>query len=305
VISLASLSAPPRLSINANPIDRAKILKAAGAVGVLGSSGHAASRTLALLCDPEVSAHEVAALVNEEPALYARVLRVANSPYFGQSRAIGKLERAIVVLGLDAVRGIAAAACLDRSVPQTRELSLINTAALVQHSLATATAAESLARVHDPGLAPEAFIAGLLHNLGIIVQVHLDRSGIAAMIRERTLDPTRDMRLMEDERSIVGHEECIAVIFSAWQLPESLIAAARHHHDPMAAVEPHRRLAALVNLGANLGLAGGHTFTLEPVAVPRNAAAMQCLGLNDHDLDSVAIDLPKRVIELRRALEQQ
>lgn len=288
--------------IDALRIDRAQILKAAGALGVLGTSGPGAGQTLAVLCNPAVTAREVAVLVNKEPALYARVLRVANSPYFGQTRAIGQLDRAIVVLGLDAVRGIAAAACLDRSVPRTREFSLIDTAALVKHSLATATAAASLARLHDATLAPEAFIAGLLHNLGIIVQIHLDRPGITAMIGERSRDPTRDMRILEDERAIVGHEQCIAAIFEAWQLPESLIAATRHHHDPMAAAEPHRRLAALVNLGATMGLAGGHTFTLEPAAVGRNAAAMQSLGLEDEDLDRIAIDLPQRVMELNRAL---
>jgi HD-like signal output (HDOD) protein len=290
-------------SINVQRIDRAQILKAAGALGVLGSSGAVAGQTLAILCNPAVTAREVAVLVNREPALYTRVLRVANSPYFGQSRAIGKLDRAIVVLGLDAVRGIAAAACLDRSVPRTREFSLIDTAALVQHSLATATAAASLARLRDAALAPEAFIAGLLHNLGIIIQIHLDRPGITAMIGERSRDPTRDMRTLENEWAVVGHEQCIAAIFEAWQLPEPLIAATRHHHDPMAAEEPHRRLAALVNLGANLGLAGGHTFALEPAAVTRNAAAMQSLGLDDEDLDGIAFDLPQRVVELNRALQ--
>ena len=235
--------------------------------------------------------------------MYARVLRVANSSYFGQSRAIGKLERAIVVLGLDAVRGIAAAACLDRSVTRTRDLSLIDPRALLLHSLATAIAAASLAGLSDSSLVPDAFVAGLLHNLGIILQIQLDRPGITAMISERRREPTRDMRALENEQAVVGHEQCVAAIFEAWQLPQSLIAATQHHHDPTAAAARDQRLAALVNLGANLGLASGHTFSLEPAAVIRNAPAMALLGFDDGDLDSIAFDLPQRVVELNRALQ--
>ena len=290
------------LSNNAERVDRGQIMKAAASMGVLGANSAGTSQILATLCDPEVSAKQVSAVVFRDPALYARVLRVANSSYYGQSRGISTLDRAIVVLGLEAVRGIAAAASLDRAIPRANEPSLIDMSALVRHSLATAAAAAALAQIHDRELGSEAFIAGLLHNLGIVVQLHLDRSGVMSIVSERLSDPTRDMRILEDERSIVGHEECIAVIFESWQLPESLIAATRHHHDPMSAPVPHRRLAALVNLGANLGLAGGYTFTLEPAPVVRNFAAMECLGLENEHLDAVAGEVIQSVVELQRAL---
>jgi HD-like signal output (HDOD) protein len=234
--------------------------------------------------------------------LYARILRVANSPYYGQTRSITTLERAIVVLGLDAVRGIAAAACLDRTIPRGRHEALIDFKSLVGHSLATAAAGESLARIRHPTLAAEAFIAGLLHNLGVVVQLSLDRPGTAAMIDLRAADDSRDMRALESERATVGHEECIALVFEEWQLPQSLIAAARDHHEPMDAHESHRDLASLVNLGAHLGLAAGSTFALEPGPSARNRQAMAWLGLEDADIDAVAADLPARVLDLRTAL---
>jgi HD-like signal output (HDOD) protein len=283
-------------------IDRTQILKAAASLGVLGSGAHSAPRIMAALCNPAVSPREIAALVGKEPALYARVLRVANSPYYGQSRSITTLDRALVVLGIDAVRGIAAAACLDRSMPRRGEDSVVDMKSVIQHSIATAATAESLARIQRPALAAEAFIAGLLHNLGIVVQLHLDAPGIRAIISLREAGDVRDMRALELDCAAIGHEECVGVIFEAWQLPESLIAAAREHHDPMAAAPPHRELAALINLGANLGLAGGSTFGLESSRVARNAPAMACLGLDDAQLDGVAVDMPARVAALRSAL---
>jgi HD-like signal output (HDOD) protein len=286
-----------------NPsIDRAQILKAAAALGVLGTGADAAPRIMAALCDPAVSAGQVAALVRKEPALYARVLRVANSPYYGQSRSITTIDRALVLLGVDAVRGIAAAACLDRSMPRRGEDSVVDIKSVVRHSIATAAAAESLARIRRPALAAEAFIAGLLHNLGIVVQLHLDAPGIRAMIRLREAGDLRAMRALESDCAAIGHEDCVGVIFEAWQLPESLIAAARDHHDPMAAAPLHRELAALINLGATLALAGGSTFGLEPSPVARNASAMAWLELDDEQLDGVALDMRARVAALRSAL---
>jgi len=86
--------------------DRTQILRAAASLGVLGTGANSAPRIMAALCNPEVSPRQVAALVGKEPALYARVLRVANSPYYGQSRSITTIDRALVILGVDAVRGI-------------------------------------------------------------------------------------------------------------------------------------------------------------------------------------------------------
>lgn len=283
-------------------IDRAQILKAAASLGGLGGGANDTPRILAALCNPQVQAREVAGLLGREPALYAKVLRVANSPYYGQARSISTLERAVVVLGLDAVRGIAAAACLDRTAVRNNQPTLIDIGALIAHSLATAAAAESLARLRHPGLAAQAFITGLLHNLGIVVQMSLDAAGMKSMIALRQAADERDMRTLECEQTIVGHETCIAMIFEAWNLPEALIAAVHDHHDPAAASPDHRDLTACINLGATLGLASGHTFTLEPAPIPCNAFAMSCLGVAPPQLDEIARELPRRVEVLKKAL---
>jgi HD-like signal output (HDOD) protein len=284
------------------PVDRTQILKAAASIGVLGAASQLGPRLMALLCNSSVTAGQIAAVIANEPAIYARVLRVANSPYYGQTRSITSVKRALAVLGLDAVRGIAAAACLDRMIARGSDGVPIDMRSLVAHSLATAAAAEALARIAEPSLAAEAFIAGLLHNLGIAVQIHLDTPGVRAMIQARSLDALRDLRTLESERVLIGHEECGGVIFEAWQLPPSLVAAVRYHHDPMAAPEAHRALAALVNLGSTLALSCGVTFALEPTPVERNAAAVALLRLREDELDRVQAGLPGRVTELHAAL---
>jgi HD-like signal output (HDOD) protein len=284
-------------------LDCEQILRAAAASGMHGSGSRGAARIMAALCDPVVTASQVASLVIGEPALYARVLRVANSAYYGQSRSVTTIERALALLGMNAVRGIAAAACLDRVVPQSSGSSLLNFSEVVSHSHAAALASEALARIKHGSLASDAFIGGLLHNLGIVLQLQLDSPGVSTMIERRRSGDERDMRALELECVTIGHEDCIGVVFEAWRLPETLISAIRNHHDPLSAPEPHRPLAALINLGATLGLAAGSTFALEPTPVDRRADAMTCLKLDEDQIDGVALALPERLADFKQALQ--
>jgi HD-like signal output (HDOD) protein len=281
---------------------QAQILKIAASLGFLRAGADSAPRLMAILCTPQVSEREIVALIRKEPAIYARVLRVANSPYYGQTRAISSLERALPVLGLDGVRGIAAAACLSQTMNSRRLGSPLDMKALLEHSLATAAAAESLARIRHVSLAPEAFIAGLLHNLGVAVQVQLDTPGVEAIIRARQADDTREIRALESQCAAVGHEECIAVVLQAWQLPDALVAAVRHHHEPAAAPAAYRDLAALVNMGAHLSLASGYTYALEIAPGPCSAQVLAQLELTVADIEGVAAELPRHAARLRSAL---
>lgn len=289
-------------ALASTPADtRTVILKAASTLGVLHGGTQGAQRLLALLCDPNVGAGQVADALSREPALALRVLRVANSAFYGASRNISTIGRAVALLGQDAVRGIAAAACLDRTVRQADAAQPVDLDQLVQHGFATAVAAESLARLGHGALAADAFIAGLLHDLGIAVQIGIDRGGAQALIEALRSDPGAAIAELEGQRMQVGHAQCAAVLFEAWQLPAALVAVARWHHEPLDAPAAHRELASLVHLGDQLALACGSHHALEPAAPTRNAAVMAQLGLEDADLDGVAATLPERVSQLRDA----
>ena len=291
-----------RLPVNPPAIDAAQILRAAATLGIIGASADFSPRLLTLLCSPQSSGLEIASLIATEPAMYARILRVANSPYYGHARSITTLERALLLLGRAAVRAIAAATCFDRTMARSIKGTTIDMQALLRHSLTTAVAAEALAAIARRPIATEAFIAGLLHNLGIAVQIHLDPPGIDAMIEANRSGGRSTIRQLECDHARVGHEDCLALVFHAWSMPDSLVACARHHHEPMDAPESVRDMAALVNLGATLGLATGATHTLEPNAVERHEPAMRWLGLTAEHLDGVSIRLPALVAELGTAL---
>ena len=195
-------------------VSNAQIRKAAANVGVLGA-GHAAPRILSLLSNPRVNARDVAALVSQEPGLSVRVLHSANSAFYGQSRNISTVESALRLLGLDAVRGIAAAACMDRTISAQQGGVPIDLRLFVRHCLAAAIAARDLATRHCIEQAGDAFIGGLLHKLGVTVQLQLDPPGVRSMLAARLAGTAGDLPTLEAGHVSVGHERCLEVVFMA------------------------------------------------------------------------------------------
>lgn len=278
------------------PITEADILRAATSLGVVAGGSNSAHRIMATLCDSGLDATQIAEVIQREPGLAARVLKVANSAFYGSSRAIGTLDRALLLLGIDAVRGIAAAACLDRSVGRSAQ-SPLNPQALALHSVASAFAAESLTKKCGRAIPSEAFMAALLHDFGIPVQERLDSSGVLQLLKALQQDPDADTLALEAQRVQVGHSRCAEVVFENWQLPQPIVLAAKHHEAPAAAPESARDLSTLVYLGVQVALEAGFTHPLEP-RIQRNSREplLQAMGLNEADVASISDGLAERVL---------
>jgi HD-like signal output (HDOD) protein len=282
--------------------DPAEVIKAATALGVVGGGAQSAHRILAALCDPSLGATGIAAIVQREPGLAARVLKVANSAFYGRSREVTSLDRALLVLGTDSVRGIAAAACLDRSIARRVEQAAIKPAALVAHCVASGVAAEQLARLRHRELAPEALIAGLLHDFGVLVQERMDPAGVSALIEALRQDPAADIEALERKLVRIGHARCAEILFDTWQLPQEIVVAASFHHDPLAAPEPARVLATLTHLGVQLAIEAGFVHPLEPgpLAIAREPL-LALLGLEAGALQAIADQLTEQVLLISEA----
>lgn len=197
-------AAVPTVAGSAWPAE-AQITAAARGLGVVGRSGLALWRELS---DPRVDFARLDRALREDPAIAARVLKVANSAYYQRGRAIASIEQALMVLGTDAVRGIAASAGLDRIASRSPHAG-----AYLRHSIATASVASDFAAMVDADRRSEAFLAGLLHDLGLLIAWRLAPAG-------------DDM-----SRSDPGlHAHCGRLALDAWQLPSRIVAAVGAHH---------------------------------------------------------------------------
>lgn len=256
--------------------------------GSMGPVGNAASvpRLLAALWSDTLDGEGVARLVSAEPNLTMRILRVANSAYYGLSGTVSSVKRAVLILGHEAVRGIAAAGCLGRTIPASGNAAM-GGGRLLRHSIATAVTAQALAEAVRLDRAGDAFIAGLLHDIGVAVQTHREGS-----------DPQEQRALAELPHAAIG-----AVLIRAWNLPPWLEAVTQHHDAPLEAPPELRRLSAVVSLAD--ALAGSRGFDHPFERHERNAETMaEVARVPAAVIERVMLEIPARANELYGALSR-
>lgn len=194
----------------------------------------AAVRLLRAAQDPEVPLLDVRDILAQDMALASRVLKVANSAYYSRSRAVASIDQAIVVLGVDAVRNIAIASSLERITRSGKLTQGFHLRDLWRHSVITGVLSQLVAVSCLPARKDEAFLAGLLHDLGMLAAVHLRPKQVGDVVaRLAAPHPGADVpALLQAEREVLGvtHDDLGAALLEQWQFPEAVIEAVSAHH---------------------------------------------------------------------------
>jgi len=182
----------------------------------------AAMQVLRLVEDPQASSADLARVIEADPALSARVMRLANAPYYGLTKRVGSAARAVVLLGFSAVRALAVSAA---SSLMSEEVDLGPTG-FWTHSVVTAIGASVVAKQvgHPVG---DAFSAGLLHDLGLALPAVAEDDG--------------------------DHAEIGSSALELWRFPPNFVRAVASHHLPPHAVA--ESLGRIIIAGEALGVA--------------------------------------------------
>ena len=234
-------------------------------------------RIIDIIEDPNSSARDLHQIVSRDPALSSRILKVVNSSFYGMPRQIGSINRSIALLGLNAVKNLAIAASLGHIFRYDGALPHFKIRDLWDHSMKTAAASCLVARHTGSRSTDEAFLAGLLHDIGFLVELQHDSTMFTAMIEKVTLDPdgTPSIDLPELERSTFGtdHQSIGAVLCEQWKFPRSLVASTAHHHDPSVLNGDESLVPWFVHLGDHLvaNLPGGFRLDLMRKSIHENA----------------------------------
>jgi len=195
--------------------------------------------------DRRSSIRDVAAVVEADQALTTRVLRVANSAFYGMARRIVRIEEGVALLGLDAVVSLVTTASV-MEVLGTHQGTTFDRRLLWLHSVGVAAGAKLLAtRAHLPR--PEAaFVGGLLHDLGKLMLDRYAPDALAEVLRHHRVD---GMDLLAAERQTLGctHQDLGAAVADRWKLPRVLVDTIGNHHRPLGADE-HAQVAYAVQL---------------------------------------------------------
>jgi HD-like signal output (HDOD) protein/prolyl-tRNA editing enzyme YbaK/EbsC (Cys-tRNA(Pro) deacylase) len=258
-----------------------------------------AAGILELAADPRAGARELAAIIEQDAPLAARVMRYANSPLYGYSGKIRDLKNAIArVLGFDFVLNLALGITVGKSlrIPAKGPLGLD---AFWRHSVYCATLVDKLAGTIPGTLEVKrgtAYLAGLLHNIGILLLGHVFQCEF--FLLNRYLESNAHSSLHHIEKYALGvrHDQIGGWLLESWGLPKELVTAARYHHEEEYR-GPHATYSQLVLLADRLLAHHGLGYG-EPAALP--AVALEMLNLDE----ALATDLREEVMAGHQDLDE-
>jgi HD-like signal output (HDOD) protein len=213
----------------------------AARVADLRPIGSVAARTLQLTEGDQFSAHELARVIASDQVLTSKLLRLANSAYYGFPRRISTVRDAVVLLGFREVR---AATIASSVIEAMDEGTVLDRREFWFFSVATGMLAEVLARA-DRVNQGEAFTAGVVHQIGRLALDQHEPDLLRAVVR---LADHQHISVHEAEAAVLGYTDADlgAALAELWNFPPPLIEAVRLHHRPLSDVPDQRSLAAQV-----------------------------------------------------------
>jgi len=220
------------------------ICRAAGRLTRLPSTPYAFHALNEALRQSHVSLERLAAIVEEDPAMTAKILQLVNSAYFGLPQAITSIPQAVMYLGVDLLRGLFVTARAF-SMLDGQLVPGLSIERLQKHSLLTARVARRMAGT--AALGAEAFTAGILHDIGRIVLSVGMPDKMTECLEASALSGES---LAEAKHRIMGvsHAEVGAYLLGVWGLPFQIVETVAFHHRPGLVREGPRELLAIIHV---------------------------------------------------------
>ncbi len=266
-----------------------------------------AGRLAALLARADWQIREVEEAIALDQALTPRLLTLANSSLMSRGREIGTVAEAVMRLGARAVVQIAMSVGVRRRLAAALPQYGLSEGQLWSHSVAVALAGQQLAARRRSKIPPEAFTAGLMHDIGkLVVARFLDPERIAALAQaQRAGTP---LRVAEMEVLGIEHAEIGAAIVEHWALPTRLRLAIQYHHSPEQTDEI---LASVVHVADWIGhraeqaTSGNQASNAsaatasEPDDEP-SSAALERIEMKLDDLDTLVVEVGNQLADVLR-----
>ncbi|MBD3315535.1 MAG: HDOD domain-containing protein, partial [Chitinivibrionales bacterium] len=241
------------------------------------------SKMIELVDNPKTSAGSLARLISTDQSLTARILKLANSAYYGFSREISTVNMAIVVMGFNAVKDMGLSLSVFDIFKNSTNFRHFDITKFWEHSVGCGVASKMIAHRYHHSIAGEAFVAGLLHDIGkVILNQYAHAEFVEIMNRVTMGEESFD----DAELNVTGthHGEVGGWLADKWRLPSAISESIRRHHNPTEARhEP--LLVALVTIGDYLCHINAIGNSGRPVPIPPDAGTWRLLHEYNVPLD--------------------
>ena len=253
------------------------------------------SKIIRTVEDPKSTAAVLHKIVSHDPALVTRVLKVVNSAFYGLPGQIGSIERGIVLLGLNAVKNIAVAASLGQLFRGVKFCEGYTAKDLWTHCVTVGVVARALSKQTKIPLADEAFLAGMIHDIGLLVALQTTPEQLRQVCDRAK---TEERPFCEIERDVIGvdHQQLGAALAEAWKFPRSCQLVAGYHHQPTQ-LSNDRTLVGLVYVADTICAQAGNGFNLTAHRQSLDATLLGELGLDSAVLEQFKTTIPALIAD--------
>ena len=243
-------------------------------------------KILSLMENEATSAMDIADVIASDPVITSKLLKVANSAYYGFQQEISSLKKCIPLLGFNMVKSLALSIGVMKSFPTGKKVAGFSREQLWIHSVAVGTLMQEMGKRYRKNKDNEyLFILGLLHDIGKIV---LDQffHELFEQILEKSLHMNR-IDLYAAERQIIGidHGEVGAILLRRWKFPEKIASTIDVHHKNEVPKEANSYDVAILRVADNLAMEfaceGGNYETPELLEKDLTTLEINVDGLND------------------------
>lgn len=247
------------------------------------------SQIIALTDDPKSSINDVEDLILKDQALTSKILRLANSTHYGYARRISTISEATILLGFQAIKGIAMASAVKPLMEEELEGYFLEKNFLWTQSQSCAIISRYIGKKVKYPNPEEAYIAGLLRDIGkTILNEHMAKEykEILKKIEEE------EISFLDGEKEVLGfdHAEIGERVALKWDLPPSLVEAIGYHHTPdLASLNP--TLVSIVHIADAITMMMGIGLGLDGLQYNISQTALDNLNLNEKDIQNIISDV--------------
>lgn len=240
-----------------------KIVKVIGGVSNLPTPPIVFTQIQKVLNNPNTSAFDIADILQEDPAISAKVLKLTNSAYYGLAKEIESVRQAVVIVGLEAIKNLVLSASMFETFSNS-DLDKEFQDIFWRHSLGTAFAARLLAFKLKSKIgfdSEAAFSAGMLHDIGkMVISVYMpdDAKNINELKGQK---PDSQDHILEDEVLGYNHAQIGSLLAKQWTLPHKLQETIMYHHFPQLGESDDNNLPFLIHMSDYLT---HYTFDYDP-----------------------------------------
>lgn len=248
-----------------------------------------------LVNNPKSSTPQLAEAVGADQGLVTRVLRLANSSFYGLANRVDTVTQAVSLIGMRQVRDLALATAvvdLFKNIPG----AALDGRKFWEHALAVGTTSRLIAAKRGERETERHFVAGLLHDIGLVVMAQQQPELVATNLAKST-EAQQPLAMIERRDLGYDHAEVGGAVVEHWHLPPALVETTTHHHHLLTSAR-YVHDCATVHVADVLVEGLMHGSGGEAVVPPLDPPAWDVLGLRPLDLAPITADLERQMVEV-------